>query len=179
MRKWNAVLSLAALVLLLIHGILGSFLLTGAGSTALKPLAWAAVALIAVHGVLGVKYTVDSILVWKKTGAGYFKENRLFWTRRISGFALLVFLLFHLTAFRAAAGEVYRLQWFTGAKLACQLLLVTSLAVHVLTNLRPLTMSLGLRGGRKWLGDALFVLSVVLLFAAAAFVIYYLRWNLW
>ena len=45
--------------------------------------------------------------------------------------------------------------------------------------LRPLTLALGLRGGRKWLGDALFVLSVVLLFAAAAFVIYYLRWNLW
>ena len=76
-------------------------------------------------------------------------------------------------------GEAFRLPWFTGAKLAGQLLMVASLAVHLLTNIRPLTIALGLRGGRKWLGDALFVLSVVLLFAAAAFVIYYLRWNLW
>ena len=37
MRKWNAVLSLAALVLLIVHAVLGSFFLTGAGHTAAKP----------------------------------------------------------------------------------------------------------------------------------------------
>ena len=179
MRKWNAVLSLAALVLLIVHAVLGSFFLTGAGHTAAKAAAWAAVALLAIHAVLGVKYTVDSLRVWKKTGAGYFRENLLFWTRRLSGFALLFFLFLHLAAFRNVGGTAFRLPWFTGAKLAGQLLMVASLAVHLLTNIRPLTLALGLRGGRKWLGDALFVLSVVLLFAAAAFVIYYLRWNLW
>ena len=179
MRKWNAVLSLAALVLLIVHAVLGSFFLTGAGHTAAKAAAWAAVALLAIHAVLGIKYTIDSLRVWKKTGAGYFRENRLFWTRRLSGFALLFFLFLHLAAFRNVGGDAFRLPWFTGAKLAGQLLMVASLAVHLLPNIRPLTLALGLRGGRKWLGDALFVLSVVLLFAAAAFVIYYLRWNLW
>ncbi len=179
MRKWNAVLSLTALVLLLIHGILGSFQLIGLGSTAAKALAWAAAALLAVHAVIGTKYTIDSLRTWKKTGAAYFRENRLFWTRRLSGFALLVFLLFHVTAFSSGSGEAYRLQWFTQARLVLQILMAASLAVHIITNIRPLMISLGLRGGRKWLADILFVLSVLLLFMAAAFVVYYLRWNLW
>ena len=64
-------------------------------------------------------------------------------------------------------------------KLVLQILLVASLALHVITNIRPLMLSLGVRGGRKWLVDALFVLAVLLLFMAAAFVVCYLRWNVW
>ena len=179
MRKWNAIISLLALVLLLLHGLLGSFQLIGAGGTAGRVLAWAAVVLLAIHAVFGIKLTVESLKVWKKTGAGYFRENRLFWTRRISGFATLVFLLFHVTAFRTAGEGAVRLVWFTQARLVLHLLLAASLAIHIITNIRPLMLSLGIRGGRKWLGDTLFVLSVLLLFMAAAFVIYYLRWNLW
>lgn len=179
MRKWNTIISLTALVLLLLHGILGSFQLIGAGSTSVKVLAWIAVVLIAIHAVLGVKFTADSLRVWKKTGTGYFRENRLFWARRISGFATLIFLLFHVTAFSAGGEVAYRLQWFTQAKLVLQLLLASSLALHIITNIRPLMLSLGVRGGRRWMGDALFVLAVLLLFMAAAFVVYYLRWNVW
>ncbi len=178
MRKWNALLAMAALVLILIHIVMGSFLLTGMGHTAVKALARAAAALLIVHTVLGIKYTVDSLRVWRKTGAGYFRENRLFWARRLSGFAFLVLFFFHFTAFGTTVDGVFQLKVFTGAKLSCQLLLVLSLAVHLFTNLRPLMLSLGVQGKRGWLGSVLFVLSVVLLFAAAAFVIYYLRWNL-
>ena len=64
-------------------------------------------------------------------------------------------------------------------KLVLQILLVASLALHVITNIRPLMFSPGVRGGRKWLVDALFVLAVLLLFMAAAFVVCYLRWNVW
>lgn len=179
MRKWNGILSLAALILLLLHGILGSFQLIGVGSTAVKALAWIAVGLLAVHAVFGVKLTVDTLRIWKKTGAAYFRENRLFWARRISGFSTLVFLLFHVTAFSAGGDGAYRLQWFNQGKLVLQLLFAASLAVHIITNIRPLMLSLGIKSGRKWLGDILFVLSVLLLFMALAFVIYYLRWNVW
>lgn len=179
MRKWNAVLSLAALVLFLIHGIAGSFLLLGPGSTALKVLARGMAVLVLIHTCIGIKYTADSLRVWRRTGAGYFRENRVFWARRISGLAILVFLLFHMTAFSAESEGFYRLQWFNAGKLAVHILLAASLAVHILTNIRPLMLSLGVKGGRRWLGDVLFVLAVLLLFMAAAFVIYYLRWNLW
>lgn len=179
MRRWNALFSLAALILLLLHGILGSFQLIGANSIPSKLLSWLALVLLLLHAALGVKYTAASLRVWKMTGVGYFRENRLFWTRRISGFAVLVLLFFHVGAFGTGTDELYRLQWFTQSKLVLHLLLAASLAVHILTNLRPLMLSLGLRGGRKWLGDILFVLALLLLFMAAAFAVYYLRWNIW
>ena len=179
MRKWNALLSLAALVLLAVHGVLGSFQLLGAEIVPPKALPRLVLSLLILHGAIGLKYTIDSLRVWKKTGAGYFQENRLFWARRISGFAILFFLLFHVGSFGTVIGGVFQLQRFTHGKLILHLLLAASLAVHLLTDLRPLMISLGIRGGRKWLGDLLFVLSVLLLFIAGAFVIYYLRWNVW
>ena len=177
MRKWNTILSLAALVLLLLHGVLESFHLIGTGGQITKLLPRAALTLLLLHAALGVKYTADSLLVWKKTGAGYFRENRLFLARRISGFLILVLLFFHVGAFGEVVDGVFHLHPFTGIKLAHHLLLAAALAVHVLTNLRPLLLSLGVNGRRRWVGDLLFVLTVLLLFMAAAFVIYFLHWN--
>ena len=99
MRKWNAILTAAILVLFLLHGILGGFQLLGLGSTALKAVAWINVGLILLHTLLGCKLTFDSLRVWKKTGVGYFRENKLFWTRRIRGIAIMILLAFHLLAF--------------------------------------------------------------------------------
>ena len=179
MRKWNAILTAAIMSLFLLHAILGGFQLFGVGATALKGAAWAAAALTLVHTAIGVKLTADSIRVWKKTGVGYFKQNKLFWARRVSGFAVMILLIFHMTAFGYDNGGAYRLRWFTDAKLAAQLLLVAALAVHIVTNVKPMLISFGVRGLKKYVGDILFVLSVLLLFMAAAFVVYYLRWNIW
>ena len=177
MRKWNAVLTAAIMALFLLHGIFGAFQLFGVGPTALKAVARAAVALVAAHTLIGVKLTADSIRVWKKTGAGYFRQNKLFWARRVSGFAVMVLLVFHITAFGYDNGGAYRLRWFTDFKLATQLLLVAALAAHIIMNVRPMLISFGIKGLKKYVGDILFVLSVLLLFMAAAFVVYYLRWN--
>ena len=48
--------------------------------------------------------------------------------------------------------------------------------MHLVCNVRPLFLSLGLdqRDRRR---DVAVVLGVVLAFAAAMFVVYYLRWN--
>ena len=177
MRKWNALLSLAALGLLLLHGLLGGSLLIGFSSVPIKLLPRAAAALLLVHAVLGVKYTADSLRVWRRTGAGYWQENRLFWVRRLSGFAVLVLLFFHFGAFGTVVDGAFQLLPFTQGKLVLHLLLAASLAVHLLANLRPLMIALGVRTDRKWLGDLLFLLSALLLFMAGAFVVYYLRWN--
>ena len=176
MRKFNAVLTAVIMVLFLLHAILGGFQLIGVGATALKTIAWISVGLIAIHVILGTKMTIDSLRVWKKTGVGYFKENKIFWARRISGFAVMILLVFHLTAF-SSGGAIYRLQWFTTFRLVTQLLLVVSIAVHVITNVRPMLISFGVKSLRPYVGDILVVLTVLLLFMAAAFVIYYLRWN--
>ena len=177
MRKWNAILTAAILLLFLVHAVLGGFQLLGVGSTAVKIIAWICVGLIAVHTVIGAKLTADTLRVRKKTGVGYFRENTLFWARRVSGFAVMVLLAFHLTAFGDNSGAQYRLAWFDTGKLITQILLVAAIALHVLSNVRPMLISFGIRSLKERAGDILVILSAVMLFLAAAFIVYYLRWN--
>ena len=177
MRRLNAILTAMILLLFLLHAILGSFQLIGVGNTAVKGVAWVAAALTLLHALIGVKYTADTLRVRKKTGVGYFRENRLFWARRVSGFAVMVLLFFHFTAFGDSSGSVYRLKYFGTAKLTLQLLLAAAIALHVLTNVKPMLISFGVRSLRPRVGDILFVLSVLMLFFAAAFIVYFLRWN--
>mgnify|MGYP002627175673 CR=1 FL=1 len=177
MRKLNAVLTAAIMLLFLAHAILGGFQLLGVGSTAVKALAWICVGLIAVHTVIGIRLTADTLRVRKKTGVGYFRENTLFCARRVSGFAVMVLLVFHITAFGDNSGAQYRLRWFDTAKLITQLLLTGTLALHILSNVKPVLISFGVRRLKERAGDILLILSVLLLFMAAAFIVYYIRWN--
>lgn len=178
MRKWNAVLSMIILVLFLIHGILGAFQMLGTGSVTLRVLAHTLFGLILIHTVLGIVLTVQSIRVWKKTKVPYLRQNLLFWTRRISGLVIMVLIFFHMSAFSYYDGDVYRLKWFTAFRLAVQLLLVLSLAVHVISNVKPMLIAFGIRSLKERAVDILFVLSLILLFMAAAFIVYYIRWNM-
>ena len=177
MRKINAVLTVLILILFLLHGVAGAFQLFGAGSNTLKILGWISLGLVAVHTVIGIKLTADTLKVQKQTGAPYFRENLLFWARRISGFALIFLFGFHITAFGSNASGVYRLLPFGTFKLVMQLLLAASLAVHVISNVRPMLISFGIRSLKERSGDILFVLALLLLFMTLSFIVYYIRWN--
>ena len=177
MRKLNAVLSMLILVLFILHAVFGSFQILGIGNTALKLLAWVSVCLIIVHTVIGIKLTWDTLRIQKKNGVSYFKENKLFWIRRISGFAVMVLLFFHITAFGHTSNGFYRLHNFNAAKLTSQILLVASVGVHILSNVKPIMLAFGIRSFKHWIYDILIVLSFVLLFMAIALVVYYMRWS--
>ena len=177
MRRANAVLSALILFLFLMHAVLGAFQLFDLGAATMKGLAHGLSTLVGIHTVLGVLLTVRSIRVWRRTGAPYLRQNALFWARRLSGLAIMALLVFHLYAFSYTAEGVFRLRWFTGARLATQLMLLASIAVHVIANVKPMLISFGVRRLKPRSADLLFVLSALLLVMAAAFVIYYLRWN--
>lgn len=184
MRKINAVLGIALTVLLLIHGISGAFQLLdviAGGNTIRKVLSWLMAAVLFLHVIIGVILTIRTLKTEKKSKwVGYPAENRLFWLRRISGFSILVFAVYHVVLFTGPAGKVFRLSMFGAFQLAGSLLLVLSVAVHLLSNIRPLMISFGAVKSRKFLIDFLLVLSVVLLLFSFAFIVYYLRWNvLW
>ena len=51
MRKINTILSVLLLVIFMLHGLMGSFMLLGIGSSAGKILAWVGVAVLAAHTV--------------------------------------------------------------------------------------------------------------------------------
>ena len=181
MRKINAILSMSILVLFLIHAIVGGFQLAGiipGGSAIMKGLAWLMLLFILIHAGIGCKLTADTCRACKKAGVSYYKENRLFWLRRSSGFAIMIFILFHVLIFLGNQNhDVYRLNDFGMMQLISQILLVLSIAVHVISNIRPLMIALGKRNYQKMIIDILMILSVILLLAGIAFVIYYLRWR--
>jgi multisubunit Na+/H+ antiporter MnhF subunit len=58
--------------------------------------------------------------------------------------------------------------------------MLLALAIHLLSNIKPVAVALGLYGGKGYVRDILLILAIVLAVCAVAFVVYYLRWNvLW
>lgn len=180
MRKWNAIISAGILILFLVHGVAGAFQMVGVfpgGSAVLKWISWVMMGLMTLHTLIGAKLTRDTILACRKSGASYFKDNKLFWARRISGLAIFVLIFFHVALFMGRNTGVYRLNYFGGAQLVLQILLVLSIAVHVITNVNPLLIAFGMKKVKEYAVDILIVLSVLLMFAGLAFFVYYIRWS--
>ena len=178
MRKVNAILTVLIMILFLGHAIIGSLQLFGANNVmVMKVTSRFCAVLIFIHAAIGIRLTIDSIRVWRKTGAPYFRENALFWARRISGAAIMVLIFFHMFAFSSTVNGNLQLKPFTTAKTIMQILFVVSIALHVLTNIRPLFIAIGARSLKRFLPDILVILSIVLIISIAAFIIYYFRWQ--
>ncbi len=181
MRKFNAVLSMTIFALFLFHVIVGSFTLFGfteGGSAVMQIVTWVMLLAVCVHAVIGIKLTIDTLTAIRKSGANYFKENKLFWVRRISGFAVMLFIISHIIIFMGHNGaDGYRLNLFDVPQLILSVLLVLTLVLHIVTNIRPLMTALGARSGMALIGDIAFVLSVVLFAAGIAFVVYFVSWS--
>jgi hypothetical protein len=179
-RRINAIVSMMIILLLLVHGIAGSFQMMGiisGGSVLLKVITWIMFALIMVHMVIGVVFTIQTLKVSRKTGVYYFRENTLFWIRRISGFVLILLVALHLIVFVETGNGVFRLGYFGEPQLIFQVLMLLALALHLLSNLKPLAITMGLYSGEGYSRDVLLIFAIVLMFCAVAFVVYYLRWH--
>ena len=180
MRKLNTIVSLFLIILFLIHTIAGSFqmmkIIPG-GNELMKNLSYFMLFLIGVHVIIGIKLTLDSVKVGIKSGKFYFRENAVFWIRRITGFAMIMLIICHVLLF-TSNGEIFRLNDFNEVQLVFSILLVFTLLIHILANIRPLLISFGISGFRLYIKDILLILAIISLFGAFAFVIYYLRWNI-
>ena len=180
MRKINAVLGPLMIILLIVHGVWGAFQLSGivpGGSLIRAILAFILVTAVAIHTVIGIKLTADTLTSIRRSGASYFKNNVEFWIRRISGFALILFIIYHLCVFMGLDDEIFRLRHFDGVSLAAHILLAVSLIIHLMFNIKPLCIALGI-ANRKYVKDVIIILSIVLAICAVGFIIYYLRWNI-
>lgn len=177
MRKLNAILTAVIMSLFVVHAILGALNIFDVVIIISKVISYGMVALVAAHTVLSVILTVQSVKVWKRTGAPYLRENRLFWARRISGFALMLLIPFHMFSFGETVNGVYSLYFFSGLKLSASILFVICLAFHIIANVKPMLISFGIKKLRPRAGDILFFISVLLLIAVAAFIVYFIRWN--
>ena len=177
MKRANALISAAILVLFVIHGLGNALQLMDVGSIVPALIGWAMLALVGVHAVIGVVLTAQTMREQKRAAASYPGLNRRFWVVRISGFALVVLLAFHVFLFGGETGEYVRLAFFGHAELVMHLLMVAALAVHVLCNLEPLLIDLGVPVPRGRGADAAVVFAIFLLVMALAFIIYFIRWS--
>ena len=181
MRRINAYLTAGITVLFLVHLIWGVLMMLGiapGGNAVFTFCTYLMTAMTAVHILIGCKLTADTLIAIKKAGVSYPGQNRLFWIRRISGFALVLFMAVHVWLFTGQTiGGAFRLRHFNLTAFATQILMVISLAVHLLTNIRPLRISLGIEDRKDFKTDLMIVLSAALLLAAIGFVIYLIRWR--
>lgn len=180
MRRSNAILGIVISALFLLHIIIGSLQLAElipGGNAVMQAGSWLLIAAVIAHTVIGIKLTFDTLTAIKKSGAGYFRENKLFWIRRISGFAVMLFIAAHIILFMGhGSGGAFRLNLFDLPQLMMSILLVLSVMLHIVTNIRPLMIAFGARGAKDFIADMAVILSVLLLASGIAFVVYFVRW---
>lgn len=97
MRKINTILSVLLLVIFMLHGLMGSFMLLGIGSSAGKILAWVGVAVLAAHTVIGVILTINTLKISKNAmDTDTLKQMQCSGQGEASGLAILILMFFHI-----------------------------------------------------------------------------------
>ena len=169
MRKLNLFLAAAIVVTFIAHAVLGGAALAGLGHIPQKIIARACLTFIVLHAALSTVLLFRTLNARRLAGAGYLRGNGMFWARRISGFLILLFVAFHLLVFMRG-GEP---EAFGSGRLGLQILLVASVAIHLLTNIVPALTSFGVRGIKRAAPLITIALSLLLLLFSAAFCIYF------
>ena len=181
MRKYNTICSGIIILLLAAHAVAGVFQMTGVisgGNQVMQVLAYIMAGFVILHMLFGIRLTIETLHACRRAGKSYFKGNIEFWIRRISGFALILLILYHVIIFTGESGEAFRLNSFGGLQLAGSLLLVIALFVHICINIRPMLISFGIAGRRVYVRDIMLILAIVAAICAVAFIVYYMRWNI-
>lgn len=174
-RWFNAVLSFVLIVLILIHGVSGGFMLIGINGSTAKLLSWATLAAALLHAAIGISFTVET-LCKRINSTKYASFNASFWAIRASGLAILLLLSAHIGIFGTVRSGQFVLYEFTTLKLVLNFLLAAALAIHLLAALRPMLVALGFYPWLKIAPAALMFLAIILLFFTSAIVIYYIMW---
>ena len=178
MRKWNNILSRVIIVLFLLHALMGSLMLLGMSNISFKPLSWLLFAAVAVHGILGVLATVQAVKGGRKSGKWYLRQNAAYWTKRFSGFAILILLCFHISAYTTTVGDAFFLKEFTVGRMTAQLLLLISIFIHLAVSVKSMLIANGVTKFKERTIDWLMVLSLLMLFFATAVIIYFIQWQI-
>lgn len=144
MRKLNTILSALLILIFMLHGIMGSFMLVGVASSAGKILAWIGVGILIAHTGIGAWLTVQSFRTAKSQGKSIRNRTASSGRDGPAGWPILVLMFFHIGLFGEVQDGQYILFPFTTVKLVTQLLLIAALFIHIFINIRPLLVSLGI-----------------------------------
>ncbi len=177
MRKLNEWIVKIMIILFLIHGLFGSFLMLGISSISLKPLAYTLLILVLSHAVIGMMQTKNAVKSGMRSGHWYKGLNAAFWIKRISGVAILVLLCFHIGAYTTEVNGKFFLAEFTWMKMVTQLLFVLAIGIHLFVSIRPMLIRRGIIKYKERTVDYLLVLAIFHMIFVAAIISYYIQWN--
>lgn len=170
-RRLNALLGAALYVMIIIHVLLGCYmLLTGGYVPVLKLFARLAVVLGAAHLLLGAVFFARSCRegsVFKHPGL-----NKRFWVQRISALGVLAIVFWHAGSFGGVTANGYELFSWDPARLGLSLLFVICLGVHLVTSAPALMLSAGISCSTRTQRSVQCLLGALALVCALAFCIY-------
>lgn len=178
MRKWNNLLARVIILLFLLHALMGSLMLLGISTITLKPLSWLLFGVVSLHGIFGIISTIPSIRTARKTGQWFLKENAAFWTKRISGIAILLLLSLHITAYTTSVNGKFFLKEFTMCRMIAQILLILSIFIHLMVSIRSMLIAKGTIKFKERTVDWMLVLSIMMIFFTIAVIAYYIQWQM-
>ena len=178
MRKWNNILARVIIILFLLHALMGSLMLLGISNISFKPLSWLLFAAVAVHAILGILATVQAVKGGRKSGKWYLRQNAAYWTKRFSGFTILLLLCFHISAYTTTVGGAFFLKEFTVGRMIAQLLLIISIFIHLAVSVKSMLIAKGVTKFKERTIDWMMVLSLLMLFFATAVIIYFIQWQI-
>ena len=176
-RALNAVLAVAMIALFAVHSVGNGLQMIGIGLVQPRAVSYALLATTLAHIVIGIVLTIATLRAQREAGVSYFGANKRFWAVRLTGLAIVVLVLLHLVVFWLPDSWPIHLNAFGAPELVYSILLVAAIAVHVMASMQPLMISLGIGSPQGRAIDAIVVLAVIVLIAAVAFAIYFLRWS--
>ena len=174
LRKINMFVSHFMLIMFLLHAVFGSLQMFGVNISGTSVLGWITMGFVGVHVIIGTILTVTTLYACHKAGVSYFRGNGLFWARRISGYLMIVLIVFHILAFRTVD---QRLPEFTVFRLIVMITLVIVLALHIIMNVKPLLIAFGIKELKPYAADIYVIIMIILSIATVAFIVYFIRWN--
>ena len=165
MRKINAILTIIILALFIDHAVFGTLNTLGKAQVVL-PVARMMTVCMILHAIISIILTVKSEMVTFKTKTAYNKENREYWLRRWTGVLILIFFVTHVAAMKKQKGQLFKIASSNPFGKISFILFVASIAAHVVINIRPLLISMGVRN-RRTVSAILNILYVVICAGAA------------
>ena len=178
MRKWNNILARAIILLFFLHALMGSLMLLGVSTITFFPLSMLLLIAVIVHGILGIAATLAALKSGKETGRWYLRQNAAFWTKRLSGIAILLLLIFHVTAYTTSVNGRFFLKEFTLCRMLSQILFILAIFVHLTMSIKSMLIAKGTINFKERTVDWMLVLSILMLFFAAAVIMYYIQWQM-
>ncbi len=178
MRRFNIILTELAILLVVAHAFMASIQVLGISTISIYTLPYALLAVVLVHAILSIGLTARAIRSGRASGHWYARQNAGFWTMRISGVAILIFLLFHVFNYMDIVNGVFYMREFQLGNLLMQLAFMAAIIAHVGVGVKSLLIARGTRHYKERTDDVLLALSVIALLLIVAVIAYFIQWQL-